>query len=147
MRIANKIFILLAIATVSVAGTALAEQGFSLIGTWEAPAPEATMSFTLNPNGTFYAQYCTAGRYGSGCVQWRGTYRATGVSSYSYITQAFQGAGQSCPPQRGELPGSNGCGLAQSMGVRVGKQQEASYQMQSQYQIVDSAGTKWRRTR
>jgi len=122
-------FLLVALAVVSVSGPAAAEQGFALIGTWQRSDPQVTVAFTLNPNGTFDAQYCTAGQYGSGCMQWNGVYRPTGALSYVYKVQSFQGAGGSCPPQRGDMPGSNGCGYAQMLGIKVGVQRDESFQM------------------
>jgi hypothetical protein len=151
LRIA--LFALAALAVVSVAGPAVAREGFALIGTWQHTDRTGIQVYAFNPDGTFYGQLDIppANGTGSGRIQWQGSYRATGVSSHVSQVQVFRfcasgGGCSSCPPARGEMPGGNGCALAYNMGLTPGVQQQTSVQMQGPNQYV-AGGSTFRRVR
>jgi hypothetical protein len=133
----------------------MAEQGFALIGTWQHTDKEGVQSTSFNGDGTFFTQWDFPpgqGGTGSGRAQWHGTYRATGASAWTGQVRVFKscasgGTCVSCPPGRGEFPGSNGCALAQHYGLAPGKASSTSWQMQGANQAVDSYGRTWRRIR
>jgi hypothetical protein len=149
------LFTLIVLGVVSVAGSAAAEQGFALIGAWQQTDKEWVQTVVFNPDGTFSSQWDFPpgpGGTGSGRAQWHGTYRPTGASSWAAQVWAFQacasgGGCSSCPPGRGELPGSNGCGLAEYYGLTPGKWLEQGWQMQGPNQGVNQNGKTWRRIR
>jgi hypothetical protein len=149
------LFALLVLAAVSVTGPAVAEQGFALIGTWQHTDKEGVKTNSFNRDGTFFAQWDFPpgqGGTGSGRAKWQGIYRATGASSLAYQVRVFQscasgGSCISCPPGRGELPGSNGCALAKYYGLTPGEWHEQSMQMQGANQYVDQYRQTWRRIR
>jgi hypothetical protein len=145
---------LIVLAAVLPTGLADAQQGFALVGTWQQVQKDSVTTLVFRPDGTYQGTTDVApgaGGSGSGRAQWRGTYRPTGTSSYIVQIQFFQmcasgGGCSSCPPSRGELPGSNGCALAQYMGLAPGVQPERSCKMQGYNQCSD-AGGQWRRIR
>jgi hypothetical protein len=149
------LFTLIVLAVVSVVGLAVAQQGFALIGTWQQVQKDSVQTVVFNPDETFYGTMDVApgaGGTGSGRTQWRGVYRATGASSWVAEVQFFQmcasgGGCSSCPPSRGELPGGNGCALAQYMGLTPGTRHEQGWQMQGPNQGVDQGRNTWRRIR
>jgi hypothetical protein len=155
-HIARRIAILVfaALAVGSVAGSAVAQQGFALIGAWRhsEPATQSTPAFTItqvfNADGKFNVQEMIAPRPGMvGVVtKWLGSYRATGATSFVYQVQAWQscssgGACQSCPGTQ------QACILDQQGGVEPGIQKQASVQMRGPNQIIDQYGQAWFRVR
>ncbi|MHC1729546.1 MAG: hypothetical protein AB9866_26675 [Syntrophobacteraceae bacterium] len=148
-------FALVAIAAVSFAYPAFAQQGFSLIGTWQRTVSTEVQMLTFKTDGTFYAQTAVPpGPYGqgSGYTKWWGMYGMKGATSWVATIQVFQVcasgvACMSCPPAPGDFPGSNTCGVAQSLGLTPGVQHERSFQIQGPNQFVDQFGQTWRRVR
>jgi hypothetical protein len=146
---------MVALAAVSLTDRAIAQQGFSPVGTWEHTERSGVSVFTYNPDGTFYGKMSVPpGPYGggSGYVQWWGSYGMAGATSWVTKIQGFQtcasGVGcSSCPPKSGELPGSNACAVAQSMGMAPGAQLQWNVQVQGPYQFTDGLGQTWRRVR
>jgi hypothetical protein len=149
------LFTMIVLAVVSVAGSAVAEQGFALIGTWQQTDNNGVRTVTFNRDGTFFTLWDFPpgrGGTGSGRAQWQGIYQATGASSYAAQVRVFQscasgGGCSSCPPGRGDLPGTDGCWLADYYGLTPGKWLEESWQMQGPNQGVLSDGRTWRRIR
>jgi hypothetical protein len=149
------LFALVALAVLSFAGSAIAQQRFSLLGVWQQTAQTGVQTLTFNPDETFNCQMAVPpgpNGQGSGLLKWWGRYRATGAASYTYQVQTFQlcpsGVGCShCPPQRGDFPGNDVCQLARSMGLEVGVQNQVSVQMQGPNQYADQSGQTWRRVR
>jgi hypothetical protein len=145
-------------AVLVVAASAVAEQGFALIGTWQQTDKSGVLTVSFNANGTFQSRLCWPpgpGGTGSGCAQWQGTYRATGASSWSAVVRSFRncasgGGCNSCPKSRGDLPtpGNYGCDIAKSLfGITVGTRINQSLQMQGPNQGVNQNGQTWRRIR
>jgi hypothetical protein len=149
------IFALVVLASISVAGSAVAQEGFALIGTWQQVQKDSVQTVVFNPDGTFFGEMDVApgaGGTGSGRTQWRGVYRATGASSWVAQVEFFEmcasgGSCSSCPPGRGEMPGGNGCLLAQYMGLTPGARLEQGWQMQGPNQGLDQSRNTWRRIR
>lgn len=149
------VFFLIAIVAVPLGGSAFAQQGFALLGTWQQTQKDSIQTVVFNPDGTFFGNMDVApgaGGTGSGRTQWRGTYRVTGPSSWIARVEFWQmcasgGSCFSCPPSPGEMPGSNGCGVAQYMGLPVGVQLDSSWQMKGQNQCTDKYGQPWQRYR
>jgi hypothetical protein len=148
-------FALALLVAMSVTGSAFAQQGFALIGTWQQTDKDGIQTVVFKPDGTFFSQWDFPpgpGGTGSGRAQWQGIYRATGASSYAAQVGVFQvcasgGGCVSCPPGGGELPGSDGCGLARYYGLTPGEWREVSMQMQGPDQGVLKDGRRWRRIR
>jgi hypothetical protein len=137
------LFALVALA-LSFTVSAFAEQKFALIGTWEHTEKTVYLTITFNPNGTCY------GKIGgvNSISQWRGTYQATGASSYILQVQTFRecssgGACGSCPRRLGDSRFSNGCNSAQIWGIIPGEKTKHSPQMQGPDQFVAKTGATW----
>jgi hypothetical protein len=152
------LFTLIALSAVLIAGSAVAEQRFALIGTWEHTDKNGVSTIAFNPDGTFNSKTCVgtgANGQGSGCAQWRGKYRATGASSWAAQVQSFRncasgGGCNSCPRSRGDLPGPGnyGCEIAKNLfGITLGVRMNQSWQMQGANQGADRSGQTWRRVR
>jgi hypothetical protein len=136
-------------AVVLVAGFAVAEQGFALIGTWQHVQKDSVTTLVFYSNGTFHTKIDIASG-GSGHKLWRGTYRATGASSWVAYVQAYQfcgalaGSCNSCPRQRGDLLVGNGCARAKEEGLPIGVPLKRSAHMQGPDTFVID-GTTFRR--
>jgi hypothetical protein len=149
------LFILVVLGVLSFTSSAIAQQGFSLLGVWQQSAQTGVQTLTFNPDGTFNCQMAIPpgpNGQGSGFFRWWGRYKATGAASYIFQVQTFQlcpsgTACSHCPPQRGDIPGNNVCQLARSMNVEVGVQKQVSVQMQGANQYADQVGQTWRRLR
>jgi hypothetical protein len=143
-------------AVLVVAASAVAEQGFALIGSWENTAratqnsPAFTQMWTFRPDGTCAYEYATAYGQGSGTTQMQCRYRPTGASSLVVQVKAYRlctgGMCNSCPLRAGEMPG-NACYAAQTQGMTPGTQWQASVRMQGPNQYVDQNGITFRRVR
>ena len=145
---------LVALAALSLTDRAIAQQGFSLVGTWEQTASTGVQTLTYNRDGTFYGTMAIppGPNGGSGLSKWWGKYRMRSETSYVAQIQVFQVCATgvpcaSCPPGPGEMPGSNACGLAQYVGLVPGVQYDRSFQVQGPSQFVDQFGQTWRRVR
>jgi hypothetical protein len=152
------LFAIAAFTVGSIGGPAVAQEGFALIGVWEHTeratqnSPGFSITWSMNPDGTCFWQGVVAGAGGgSGRMQARCRYRATGSSSFVFQVQAYQSCGSSgtcssCPPAPGEVFGG-GCSEAEQFGLAVGVQQQRSYRMQGPNQFVDEGGQMWLRVR
>jgi hypothetical protein len=143
-------FILFALLVLVVLfkGSAIAETGFALIGTWEHTAGATreilvdTSTIVFDPNGTFTGKWTIkpdpARRdLAPGVSTWRGTYKPIGMSSWVATVQSFQncekktGSCNSCPRQRGDGRGyKHTCANAKKLGLPVGVPKKSSAQMQ-----------------
>jgi hypothetical protein len=153
LRIARVTLLVLPIAL--FAGTAVAEERFSLIGTWEyseAGTPD-------NPANTQTQTFWRDGRYVGKwtisplparqviftVVNWRGNYRITGATTITYMVQALQRCAMgSCV----NWPyGDNLSKLAKDMGIEPGVQHQGYFQPKGPNRFVDSSNRTWRRVR
>jgi hypothetical protein len=159
------LFTLVVLMAALLAGTAVAEQGFALIGTWEHKG-KATREITVDtstvvfkPDGTFTTTWTVVPSPGQrdlapGVSTWRGTYRATGKSSWVATVKSYQncekktGSCNSCPRQRGDGRGyKNACANAKKVGLPVGVPKKNSVQMQGPDTYVTDSGDTFRRVR
>jgi len=155
-RIARSIAVMaiVTLATASVAGWVVAQEGFPLIGSWRhtEPATQNTPAFSItqvfNPDGTFYVEEMIAPRPGmvGTIVRYWGRYRGTSATSIVYQVQSFQacssgGACTSCPGDQMT------CTLAQQSGADPGVQHQGNFQMRGANEFVDKSGLQWLRIR
>jgi hypothetical protein len=145
---------IVALATTSVAGSVVAQEGFPLIGSWRhtEPATQNTPAFSItqvfNPDGTFYVEEMIAPRPGmvGTILRYGGRYRGTSATSIVYQVQSFQacssgGACSSCPGDQMT------CALAQQSGADPGVQHKGNFQMRGSNEFVDKSGQQWLRIR
>ena len=146
--------IIVTVATASVVGLVLAQEGNSLIGSWRhtEPATQNTPAFSItqvfNPDGTSYFEEMIAPRPGmvGTILRFWGRYRVTSATTIIYEVQSFQacstgGACSSCPGDQMT------CTLAQQSGADPGVQHQGYFQMQGGNEFVDKFGQHWLRIR
>jgi hypothetical protein len=161
------IFVLVALATISIAGSLTAEERFALIGSWENTGratleiPAWTTTIVFKPDGTFTRKFTVlptpAQRQrdmAPGEENWRGTYRPTGTSSWVATVQSYKrcekktGSCNSCPKQRGDGRGyKNACVDTKKAGLPVGVPKKNIVQMQGPDTFVTDAGDTFHRVR
>ena len=116
--------VLLILAVSTIPNSAVAQQEFELIGTWQQTDKDGIQTVTFDRNGTFFAQWDFPpgpGGTGSGRAQWQGKYRATGPSSWAAQVRVFQscatgGGCMSCPPSLVNSRGVMGAGSPNTTG-------------------------------
>jgi len=139
------LFALVVLAVVSVPRPAASERKFSLIGTWEHTEATFYRTVTFNPNGTTYGKIVGV----NSVSEMRGTYKATGASSWVGQIQTYRmcgsgGACGSCPRRLGDSRFVNGCDSAKIWGITPGVNMETNVQMQGPDTFVIN-GVTWRR--
>jgi hypothetical protein len=135
----------LAVLAVSFSDSAVAGQKFALIGTWEHTEATFYRTVTFKPNGTTYSKIVGV----NSISEMRGTYKATGASSWVGQIQTYRmcgsgGACGSCPRRPGDSRFNNGCESAKIWGITPGVNEKTSVQMQGPDTFVIN-GVTWRR--
>jgi hypothetical protein len=149
---------LLVLAAVAVVSPAAAQEDFALLGVWQHTDQGGVQTIAFNPDGTFQSRWDIppgANGAGSGVIQWRGVYRATGASAWVAKMLAFRfcasgGGCTSCPPSPDDLPSAPtyGAELAKYfLGFTVGEPVRTGWEMSGSNQATDPLNRTWRRVR
>ena len=149
------LFALVAFAVVLVTNSAVAQQGFVLIGGWETTMPatakssQTTVTQFFNRDGTFQVQLTMDPFKGhrGGVKKYWGWYKATSASSIAFRVKGWQLCGgdlKACL----NCPGNQlACKDAKDDGLEPGGEHQWSFTAHGSNEIVGQAGLVWHRIR
>ena len=143
-----------AIATLSIAGSAIGQERFPLVGVWRHTEPATQSSpgnsttLVFKPDGTFTSEQMVAPQPGlvGTIIQYWGRYRPTSATSFIYQVEYYKacasgGSCMSCPGDQ------QVCAVARYAQADPGVQHQATFQMRGPNEHVDRFGQAWLRIR